>query len=139
MGRRAPKMTQPLERRHRPGDVFQILESHGRKGWIEAFVLATEIRPWGIRGFVAHVLTHDEQQHAFIRLNWREIEFVGHAPIVPASARRMKEPEPLSRPMRKRPVNAIATTMDPELEKRLRAEREAMLWERLIRPHPDKN
>jgi hypothetical protein len=66
------------------GDVFQIAETHGRKGWIGAFVLATEIKPWGIQGFVACIKTHDEQQQAFIRLKWEEIEFVGHAALKPA-------------------------------------------------------
>lgn len=68
---------------HERGDVFQIVESHGRAGWIGAFVLATEIRDWGIIGFVAHVATHDEQNHAYIRLPWQEIEHVGRAPLVP--------------------------------------------------------
>jgi hypothetical protein len=66
------------------GDVFQIIEKHGRKGWIGAFVLATEIKSWGIQGYVAHIKTHDEQQQAYIRLKWDEIEFVGHAPLIPA-------------------------------------------------------
>lgn len=66
------------------GDVFQIIEAHGRKGWIGAFVMATEIKPWGIQGFVSHVETHDEQKRAYIRLKWSEIEYIGHAPLVPA-------------------------------------------------------
>ena len=72
--------------KHKVGDVFQITEAHGRKGWIGAFVLATEIKSWGIQGFVACIKTHDEQQSAYIRLKWEEIEFVGHAPMVPADA-----------------------------------------------------
>ena len=67
------------------GDVFQITEAHGRSGWIGAFVLATEIKSWGIQGFVANVDTHDEQKQAYIRLKWDEIEYIGHAPLVPAS------------------------------------------------------
>lgn len=67
------------------GSVFQINEKHGRKGWIGAFVLATEIKPWGIQGFVAHIETHDEQRSAFIRLKWEEIEFVGMATLIPQS------------------------------------------------------
>lgn len=68
---------------HTPGDVFQIIETHGRKGWIGAFVMATEIRSWGIQGFVAHVVEHEEQARACIRLRWDEIEFVGRAPLMP--------------------------------------------------------
>lgn len=65
------------------GDVFQINESHGRNGWIGAFVMATEIKHWGIQGFVSHVETHDQQAKAFIRLKWEEIEYIGHAVLVP--------------------------------------------------------
>ena len=68
------------------GDVFQITEKHGRKGWIGAFVLATEIKSWGIQGFVAHLKTHDEQTSAYIRLKWEEIEYIGRAPLVPQDA-----------------------------------------------------
>lgn len=66
------------------GDVFQINEVHGRKGWIGAFVMATEIRSWGVVGFVSHVETHDTQKQAYIRLEWAEIDFIGHAPLFPA-------------------------------------------------------
>ncbi len=69
---------------HTPGDVFQITEAHGRQGWIGSFVMATEIKPWGIQGFVPIIKTHDEQNRAYIRLKWSEIEFVGHAPLMPA-------------------------------------------------------
>ena len=64
------------------GDVFQINEKHGRKGWIGAFVMATEIKSWGIQGFVSHVETHDQQNKAYIRLKWDELDYVGHAPLV---------------------------------------------------------
>lgn len=70
--------------KHVVGDVFQITEAHGRQGWIGAFVLATEIKSWGIQGFVVSVKTHDEQQRAFIRLKWEEIQCIGHAWLVPA-------------------------------------------------------
>ena len=66
------------------GDVFQITPEHGRKGWIGAFVLATEIKKWGIQGFVVHVESHDEQRQAFIRLPWSEVNYVGHAPFTPS-------------------------------------------------------
>lgn len=70
---------------HVEGDVFQITERHGRKGWIGAFVLATEIKSWGIQGFVAHIETHDKQTQAYIRLKWEEIHFIGHAELIPQS------------------------------------------------------
>lgn len=68
------------------GDVFQINEAHGRNGWIGALVLASEIKPWGVIGFVAHIETHESQSRAFIRLNWNEVDYVGLAPLVPDDA-----------------------------------------------------
>jgi len=68
---------------YKVGDVFQINEKHGRNGWIGAFVLATEIKPWGIQGFVANIDSHDEQSRIYIRLRWDEIEYVGPAILVP--------------------------------------------------------
>ncbi len=65
------------------GDVFQINEKHGRMGWVGAFVMATEIKSWGIQGFVSHVETHDQQNRAYIRLKWEELDYIGHAPLVP--------------------------------------------------------
>lgn len=72
------------DKTHTPGDVFQINERHGRTGWIGAFVLATAVKSWGIEGCVAHVKTHDEQQAAYIRLEWSEVDYVGRAPLLPA-------------------------------------------------------
>lgn len=69
----------------RTGDVYQINEKHGRAGWVGAFVLATEIKPWGIQGFVHSIKTHDEQASIWIRLEWDHIDFVGKAALVPSS------------------------------------------------------
>jgi len=68
---------------YRPGDVFQIIEEHGRKGWIGAFVLAEEIRSWGIQGYVHHIKTHEEMACIYIRLPWKDIEYIGNAILVP--------------------------------------------------------
>jgi len=65
------------------GDVFQITETHGRPGWIGAFVMATEIKPWGIQGFVSHIETDNVQRRAFIRLKWEELDYIGHANLIP--------------------------------------------------------
>jgi hypothetical protein len=73
-----------LANTHKEGDVFQITEAHGRKGWMGAFVLATEIKPWGIQGFVHCIKDHDTNTSAYIRLKWEEIHYVGHAVLVPA-------------------------------------------------------
>ena len=70
---------------HSGGDVFQINEKHGRKGWIGAFVLATEIRSWGIIGFVHHIKTHEERNEIWIRLKWEEVDYIGDAGLIPNS------------------------------------------------------
>lgn len=67
------------------GSVYQINENHGRQGWIGAFVLVTEVKSWGIQGFVCQIETHDVQRQAFIRLKWDEIDLIGRAPLVPKS------------------------------------------------------
>jgi len=71
------------QRPAQPGDVFQINEKHGRDGWTGAFVMAEEIKSWGIQGYVHVVKTHQEYGRAYIRLKWEEIDFVGRAPLVP--------------------------------------------------------
>jgi hypothetical protein len=71
------------QRPAQPGDVFQINEKHGRDGWVGALVMAEEIKSFGIQGFVHVVKNHNEYGRAYIRLNWEEIDFVGHAPLVP--------------------------------------------------------
>lgn len=65
----------------RTGAVYQINERFTRKGWVGAFVMVTEPKSWGIQGFVSHVKTHDEQSQAYIRLEWKDIDFIGHAPL----------------------------------------------------------
>lgn len=77
------KEAETIEPKYSRGDVFQINEKHGRAGWIGAFVLATEIKSFGIQGFVAHIESHEQQNQAYIRLNWDEIDFIGKAPLVP--------------------------------------------------------
>ncbi len=67
----------------KPGDVFQINENDGRDGWIGCFVMATEIRAWGIQGFVAWPKEHEQMARAFIRLPWDTVEFIGTAPLAP--------------------------------------------------------
>jgi hypothetical protein len=64
-------------------DVFQITDIHGRDGWIGCFVQASEIKSWGIQGYVCIIETHDKQSKAYIRLNWNEIEYIGKAVMVP--------------------------------------------------------
>lgn len=67
-----------------PGDVVQINEHHGRIGWIGCFVLVTEVHHWGIQGFVAApAASHEAQGKYYIRLTWKEIDYVGKAALAP--------------------------------------------------------
>lgn len=82
----------PQEEFRAGADVFQITYegkgTEGKEGWVGAFVLAAEIKPWGIQGFVHHIETRDCFKQAFIRLSWEDIEYVGRATLV-----RLSEPE----------------------------------------------
>ena len=71
---------------HKVGDVFQILPIHGRAGWIGAFVTATEIRSWGVIGFVFSLGTHEQSGRAYIRLKWEELAYIGQAVLMPQDA-----------------------------------------------------
>jgi len=64
-------------------DVYQINETHGRNGWIGAFVMAEEVKSWGIQGFVTVLKDHDTQARAYIRLKFDEIDYIGKAALVP--------------------------------------------------------
>lgn len=65
----------------KPGDVFQSVES--REGWRGAFVMVSEVKTWGIVGYVHVIKTHDESAKAYIRYKWDDIEYVGKAVLVP--------------------------------------------------------
>lgn len=67
-----------------PGDVFQVNEKHGRAGWTGAFVLATEIKSWGIQGFVHNIDSNESASSIYIRLQWQHIDYVGKAKLQPA-------------------------------------------------------
>jgi hypothetical protein len=68
------------------GSVVQINEEMdpGRKGWIGAFVLVTEVRSWGVVGFVHTLEDHDHSGAAYIRLKWGTFDHIGEAKLVPA-------------------------------------------------------
>lgn len=59
----------------RAGDVVQVNPSHD---WGGAFVSVTEVKPWGIVGFV-EVPTKGQ---AYVRLEHGDFERVGIAPFV---------------------------------------------------------
>jgi hypothetical protein len=70
-------------RNYEVGDVVQIIETHGRNGWIGAFVMVTEVKSFGIQGFVTTIKSHEEQTQAYIRLPWNQFEYVGKATLTP--------------------------------------------------------
>lgn len=81
----APMGTSKDSREYSPGDVFQIVSvAEGRDGWLGAFVMATEIKAWGVQGFVHHVSTHEAPAQVFIRLKWGDLAYIGRAALVAA-------------------------------------------------------
>ena len=71
------------DRVYQPGDVFQINEKDGRNGWIGAFVVATEIKNWGIMGFVHHIENNASHSRAYVKIPFEQIDYIGHAALVP--------------------------------------------------------
>jgi hypothetical protein len=69
---------------YRVGDVFQINEKHGRNGLIGSFVLATEIKTWGIQGFVHNIDTFDSYSRIYLRLKYDELDLIGHTDLLPS-------------------------------------------------------
>jgi hypothetical protein len=67
------------------GDVVQINETDSRPGWRGAFVMVTEVRSWGIQGFVHHIETHEKSGFAYTRQEWDTIDFIGRAVLLPQS------------------------------------------------------
>lgn len=67
------------------GSVVQITQVDGpdRLGWLGAFVLVTEVKSWGIQGFVHVVEAHDTPSRAFIRLPWDQITWIGESVLTP--------------------------------------------------------
>ena len=63
------------------GDVVQIVDET-RKGLLGAFVLVTEVKSWGVQGFVHAVQSFDDAAQIYLRLNWEQFEKVGTAVLV---------------------------------------------------------
>lgn len=62
--------------REQANDVVQIIPTHK---WGGCFVLVTEVKKWGIQGFVQIPM----QGQAYIRLNLGEYEKIGTAIFIP--------------------------------------------------------
>lgn len=59
----------------RVNDVVQITET-GPEGWMGCFVQVSEVKTWGIQGWVQIPM---QEGQAYIRLKWDQFEFVGEA------------------------------------------------------------
>lgn len=68
---------------YEPGDLFQVNASHdpdgSRRGWVGAIVVATEIKSFGIVGYIHQLHDHQTRGKVWIRFDWNEIDFVGVA------------------------------------------------------------
>lgn len=58
--------------------IVQINDK-GPDGWIGCLVQVSEIKTWGIQGWVKIPQSGD----AYIRLNWDKIEHIGEAVMIP--------------------------------------------------------
>lgn len=58
--------------------VVQINEN-GQQGWIGCLVQVTELKSFGIQGYVEVPM----QGKAFIRLSWDDFDFIGEALMLP--------------------------------------------------------
>jgi len=68
------------------GSVMQIIdmpESH--KGWIGAFLLVSEVKAFGVQGFVHTIIDHDNYSQAYTRLNWEQVHWIGQSVMIPSS------------------------------------------------------
>lgn len=65
-----------------PGDIVQITDE--RPGLLGAFLLITEVKSWGVQGFIHHVASFDESRQIYLRLEHGKFERVGRAVLVPA-------------------------------------------------------
>lgn len=60
--------------------VVQVNENGG-EGWIGCLVQVSEVKAWGIQGWVKIPM----QGEAYIRLKWNQVEFIGNAVLMPPS------------------------------------------------------
>lgn len=59
------------------GSVVQINES-GQQGWVGCYVTVTELKTWGIQGFVQIPM---QEGQAYIRLKTGEYDYIGEAAL----------------------------------------------------------
>ena len=72
--------------KHEVGDIFQI-NPEKNKRYGGCFIVATEIKEWGIQGYLCMDIPDENVVRfkglAFFRPKWDEIEFVGKAKWYP--------------------------------------------------------
>ena len=82
------------DERIRIGSVVQITDmppSH--QGWVGAFLLVTDLKSFGVQGFVHTIQFHDRHQQAYTRLTWEQLHYIGQAEMLPEGlVERMEEP-----------------------------------------------
>jgi hypothetical protein len=81
-------MTQPSDTIYERGDIFQIT-GNDKPVYVGLIVMAMEIKGWGIQGEVLFAEFDKESKAAAqisipMRLEYKDIEFVGKAPLVPS-------------------------------------------------------
>lgn len=82
------------DERIRIGSVVQITDmppSH--RGWVGAFLIVTELKSFGVQGFVQVIPTHDSFGQAYTRVRWDQIDYIGEAEMLPEGVvEKMEEP-----------------------------------------------
>lgn len=74
----------PRDPRIEVGSVVQINDRISRVGWVGAFLIVTEVREWGVMGFVPMVANLDEPAgRAYLRPKWEQVEYIGEALFAP--------------------------------------------------------
>lgn len=64
------------------GDVVQINENFHQQGWIGAFVTVTDVKNFGVQGYVHHIVDKDNSGKAFIRIDNNCFDYIGKAVLV---------------------------------------------------------
>lgn len=72
----------PADQVVQPDDVLQIHPDYHHKAFAACFMVVTEVKPWGCIGFVQGLGPNRNEMggRAFLRPEWKDIEWVGHAP-----------------------------------------------------------
>ena len=71
------------EQQHEPGDVFQITPSYSQAGWVGAFFVASEIKPWGVQGYVHMIIDVEAPgSQAYNRIKWEHLQYIGKAKLI---------------------------------------------------------